>query len=101
LESQEAEALGDVLVAIATAVRRYKSEHNLPLGMEIKRLQLAAADPTLAQRLKEAAADLNSVTRARIVEVKPALEQGLEILITDGLVQIALDPGQATGDPRD
>jgi len=35
LESNDAETLGRVLVEIATAVRRFKSERNLPLGTEI------------------------------------------------------------------
>jgi valyl-tRNA synthetase len=44
LEDGRAEALGETLVAIATAVRRYKSERSLPLGKELALLQLVAAD---------------------------------------------------------
>ncbi|MBE3144774.1 MAG: valine--tRNA ligase, partial [Planctomycetes bacterium] len=39
---------GETLVQIASAVRRYKSEHNLSLGHEINLIQLAAGDSRLA-----------------------------------------------------
>ena len=42
------EAAGDALVAIATAVRRFKSENGLSLGGELARLQIATDDDTLA-----------------------------------------------------
>lgn len=75
-----AEALGETLVNIATAVRRYKSEKSLSLGTELARLCLTAHDPGLAGRLQAAAPDLISVTRARVVEVSEKLEDGLLLL---------------------
>jgi valyl-tRNA synthetase len=68
-EDPAALALGETLVAAATAVRRFKSEQNLSLGAEFSRLQLIVASPELGVALEAAAADLMSVTRALAVEV--------------------------------
>jgi valyl-tRNA synthetase len=90
LIDERAESAGDVLVDIATAVRRYKSEHSLPLGTEIARLQLATSDPALAETLHAATADIVSVTRGRQVAVDGQLDRDLEIVKGDGAIQIAL-----------
>ena len=58
-------AAGDALLDIATAVRRYKSDHGLSLGAELAALRLPDAPPELAAALREATADLLSITRAR------------------------------------
>lgn len=60
-----AEALGAMLVEVATAVRRFKSESNLSLAAELERLHLATADQELAKELLEGEPDLLSITRAR------------------------------------
>jgi valyl-tRNA synthetase len=60
-----AESTGSLLIEIATAVRRYKSEHNLSLGTELAALHLQTADPQLTQALNQGLTDLSSVTRAR------------------------------------
>jgi valyl-tRNA synthetase len=69
LLDEAAEAAGEALVAVATAARRYKSEHSIGLGAELARLRLATADEALADALRAAEADVRSVTRARDVEV--------------------------------
>ncbi len=66
-EDQTALQFGEVLVQVATAVRRYKSEQNLALGAEFSRLQLTAESPAQADALRAAAADLTSVTRALVI----------------------------------
>jgi valyl-tRNA synthetase len=66
---EEAEDFGEVLLEIATTVRRYKSERNLSLGTELSRLQLATGDAILAQNLENAIPDLLSITRARLIEI--------------------------------
>lgn len=68
LEDESAQALGERLVQIATAVRRYKSEHNLPLGTELSRVQLATGGAT-AEALAAAIPDITSVCRVRQVEI--------------------------------
>jgi valyl-tRNA synthetase len=65
----QAEDLGEMLVAIARVVRRYKSERNLSLGTEINRLQLSTGNPALATLLEDAIPDLSSITRALHIEI--------------------------------
>jgi valyl-tRNA synthetase len=65
LMDESAESLGNLLIEIATAVRRYKSEHNLSLGAELAALQLQTTDPQLSHTLSQGIADLSSITRAR------------------------------------
>ena len=69
--------MGEILVAVATAVRRYKSENSLPLGSEIKRLQLEIEDTEWAGSLVGVAIDLCSISRAREVEMVSELDAGL------------------------
>ena len=71
-------------------MRRYKSENNLPLGTELKRLQLATGDPALIETLRAARGDLISVTRARGVEVVERLDPALDIVQAEGAVTAAL-----------
>jgi valyl-tRNA synthetase len=69
---ERVEAVGESLVAIAGAVRRYKSERSRPLGSPLAALCLSVADPAVAAALAGAARDLQSVTRAARVEVNGA-----------------------------
>ena len=88
----EAERLGEKLVEIATAVRRYKSERNLPLAAELDRLQLAAGNSELAGEFQKAESDLMSVTRARRIEVGASLDPALEMIQVDGGLAAAIQP---------
>jgi valyl-tRNA synthetase len=88
-EDADAETFGETLVEIATAVRRYKSEHGLSLGAEIGPLYLATGDAALAEQCHAAAQDLVSVTRAQRIEVVAALD-GEGISLLDGDIQVAL-----------
>ncbi len=90
LIDEGAEAVGDAIVEVATVVRRYKSEANLSLGTELKRLQLVTSEPTLARLLGEAAADITSVTRTRKVEVSERFDPDLEIVKREGTITVAL-----------
>jgi valyl-tRNA synthetase len=91
LEDEEAERFGQVLVEVATGVRRFKSEHNLPLGTEPLQLQLATFDAHTFQLLQQASADLSSVTRALHIEFVKDLDPHLERLIEAGDIQIAIE----------
>jgi len=77
LLSAMADADGEALIEIATAVRRYKSESNISLGTELKKLQLASIDVSVTRMLQAARADIMSVTRARQIEVKESLDSGM------------------------
>ncbi len=90
LIDETAESAGDAIVEVATAVRRYKSESNLSLGAELRRLQLVTSDPSLAALLREALPDITSITRARRVEASEHVEEGLEIIKADGRIAVAL-----------
>jgi valyl-tRNA synthetase len=97
LEDDDAEAAGEALVAIATAVRRYKSEHNLPLSNELARLQLAPSVPALASGLLEAEADLMSITRARQIDLGESTDPALEPVPAEGEIAVALVLKPAAG----
>jgi valyl-tRNA synthetase len=89
-DDAEAASFGETLVAIATAVRRYKSEQNLSLGAKLPQLCLATPLPQLAAQLRAAVPDLTSVTRAQQVTVVSALDDGLEVVLEEGPLQVAL-----------
>jgi valyl-tRNA synthetase len=88
----DAEAAGERLVAIATAVRRWKTEHDLPLGTPLQALQLATPDPGLAGMLQEAGADLMSITRAKQVQVTESPGPAMETLLAEEDLVAALTP---------
>jgi len=68
--NRESELVGDILVDISTFVRRYKSEHNLPLNFLLKGLVVFVENPNYILALKEAEADLASITRIEQIEIK-------------------------------
>ena len=87
---EEADAAGETLIEVATAVRRYKSESNISVGTQLQRLQLATDQPVIAEMLQAAKADIMSVTRTKQVEVSRSLDPGLESVKADGAVGVAL-----------
>lgn len=92
LEDEQAETAGEVLVALAAAIRRYKSERRWPQGAPLERLEVACQDPALAALLESGASDLASVSRARRVAITPRLDPTLEIVHHDGKIQAGLRP---------
>lgn len=76
----QAEAFGKILVEIATNIRRYKSDKNLSLGREIKRVQLAVASIEEKEMLSAAQEDIKSITRAQQVEIVDTIKTGLPLL---------------------
>lgn len=65
---------GNVLLDIATTVRRFKSERNLPLGAELDRIDLAIPSPALHSAILAAEDDLLSLSRARVIVFIDAME---------------------------
>ncbi len=84
-EDSEAEARGETLIEIATAVRRYKSERSMSLGAELEELVLVVSDPALAAWLAEAGPDLRGVTRSRTAEVRAEMGAAEVVLEREGL----------------
>jgi valyl-tRNA synthetase len=72
---EEAEKIGDAAVEIVSAVRKYKSENNKSLKVEIPRLKIETAVD-----LTEVLADIKSITRALEVTVNEGKETKIEIL---------------------
>ncbi|MBN1579233.1 MAG: valine--tRNA ligase [Anaerolineae bacterium] len=90
LQDEQAEALGRILLDIATAVRRYKSEHNLSLGSQIAQLHLATDDQALRRELVAAQTDLGSITRAERILIDTRLDVTVKTIPAEGPVQIGL-----------
>ncbi|HEV8192129.1 MAG TPA: class I tRNA ligase family protein, partial [Ktedonobacterales bacterium] len=95
LLDEQAEAAGEALVAIATAVRRYKSESNLSLGVELPNLILVPENATLGKLLDALQADIRSITRARRVSVAAVIPEDAQPLATEGPVAAYLPTGEA------
>ena len=91
LLDEQAEAAGDVVVEIATAVRRYKTENQLRMGAELARLQVVVQDIVLRRALRDAAADIRSVTRAQQVEIVEQVDTDLKIIQDTGMIAVALE----------
>ena len=92
LINDNAEIMGDILVNIATHIRRFKSENSISLGTEISRVQLAAGDPDTAMVLGDSIPDLKSITRAIQIEIQTSFTTpGESIQVTDS-IQMKLDP---------
>ncbi len=81
LVDETAVSVGELLVHIATTVRRYKSDHNLPLGTQLQRLQLTSSDQTTAAILAASATDLTSITRAQQIDISSQPHPDAEPLV--------------------
>jgi valyl-tRNA synthetase len=81
---------GEVLVAVASAVRRFKSENALALSHVLPTLHLKTADQTLAGWLSQARPDLMSITRALVIEVNPDSVMDSEIIYDENEMVVAL-----------
>lgn len=82
--------MGKTLVTIATAVRRYKSEQQLPLGTELARLTLATTDRRLIDCLPEGITDLRSITRAREVVIGEEAMSPAEMIAQNETITVGL-----------
>lgn len=90
LVEDHAERAGNALVNIATAVRRYKSEHSLPMSAELQALHITLEDSLLERMLAEAEDDLRSVTRAHRVVIGGSPGPDLEMVSAGGGMSVAL-----------
>ncbi len=64
-----AEVIGDMLVEIATVIRRYKSEKKIPMGSQLEKLKVAVLRDDNATILKKCLVDIKSVTRAQQIDI--------------------------------
>jgi valyl-tRNA synthetase len=107
LDDETSELTGARLVEIATAVRRYKSERNLPLGTELARLELAFTDESKSPAgydlqgreiedgdtgpiLQYIEADLKSITRAKSIEIVEKLDRPSIRILSTSTIQAGI-----------
>lgn len=69
LHNAEAERAGEALLALATYVRRAKSQRGVGLGTVLPQLQIATGDAALLHTLKASAHDIRSFSRAQALEI--------------------------------
>jgi len=91
LINEAADNLGDTLLEIATSVRRFKSERNLSLGTELKRVQLAVGDSQLRENLANGNSDLMSITRALQIEYQSEQDSELEQIPLSAAITIGIE----------
>ena len=65
----EAESLGDMVIAVISEVRREKAEKHLPLNTQVKKLTIFAGDKEKADAVKKGLMDIAGTCRAENVEV--------------------------------
>jgi len=69
LINDDAESVGAILIEVATAVRRYKSEKKIPMGSQLEMLKINASKEAYADILRSCLVDIKSVTRAKQIEI--------------------------------
>ncbi len=85
-------AAGELLVDVATAVRRHKSAHNLSPGAELSALYLHTDDDQIVAWLPQSRADLMSITRAQEVVVNGRIPEGAQLVTHTPLHTLVLLP---------
>ncbi len=69
LEDGYALNIGKSLIEIATLVRRYKSEKQLPMSARLQSVRIFVSSEKLLDELRECVIDIKSVTRADVIEL--------------------------------
>jgi len=91
-ENPALQGFGEALVSIITSIRRFKSEHNLPLSSDIKKLHLNVDEPGLQDFLQQAVPDLASACRALQVQLVENMEPGLVLIDSQEQIIIGIQP---------
>ena len=73
--NSEADSIGEVLVEIATTIRRYKSEKQLPMSTPLDLIKITMPFSTVLSDLQTCIPDIKSVTRASSIELEGSIEQ--------------------------
>jgi valyl-tRNA synthetase len=98
LRDDTAEAFGEVVVELATAVRRFKSTERIALGTELPVLQVVPSSADMEELLQQSIADLRSVTRARTIELVPQINRGLLVIHETPIIAV-VPAGEPSGNP--
>ena len=91
LMDPKAEKIGQMLMAVATAVRRYKSEAGIPLGRQLSRLQVIVEVADMTAEVEDTRADIASVTRAESVEFGSEPDFSLEVIEAGAGIRVAVE----------
>ncbi len=90
LQDDDAEATGEKIVQIATAVRRFKSTRKLSLAANLNDLYLITSNPNISALLEEAQFDIISVTRASRVTLTDEPAPDSEFILSEETFQVAV-----------
>ncbi|MGW8142936.1 MAG: valine--tRNA ligase [Anaerolineales bacterium] len=88
LEDEYIDLVGDSLVEIATAVRRFKSVNSLSLGSELQRLEIETEDEKLSHMFADARQDLLSITRAQEVQIGEKIANEAEPILDSDKMKV-------------
>jgi len=88
--NKDNEFFGDMLIRIASQVRRFKSEHNLPLNSSLMGLEIYTEDTSIALDLKKAEADLASVTRIEHINIVSSIGEEQDWIIIENGVMVKI-----------
>ncbi|MCP4420332.1 MAG: valine--tRNA ligase [Chloroflexi bacterium] len=86
--NETAVSYGNILVTIATAVRRFKSEQNMSLGAELASLHLHTDDVFLVAQLQNGIPDLSSITRAKMIMINGKTAENGAVVLEDNILSV-------------
>lgn len=81
---------GDTLIEVASTVRRFKSDRQLPLTTELAQLQVVCSDAETQLLWAGASADLKSIARAKVVDYSTKVGMGLTVILETETLTVAV-----------
>ncbi|RLI94261.1 MAG: hypothetical protein DRO90_02325, partial [Candidatus Altiarchaeales archaeon] len=81
---KNAEEIGNLLIEIVVEIRRYKTENKLPLGSELKRVDLYI-NSNLRSKVERIREDLIGAGRIKELNIIPRDMEGVKLEITENL----------------
>jgi valyl-tRNA synthetase len=82
---EQAEKLGDVIIALISAVRREKAEKHLPLNTPIKKLRVCAETKEAAHAVKAGVDDISGACKVESIDINVGKGEGREVADCAGL----------------
>jgi len=97
----DSEGWGELLTELTAVVRKFKTDRSLSLAEPLDELILATPDESIRTVLRQSEADLQSVSRAKILSITDVLPVGQEALNPGSKVLVAVvGPIQSAGATR-
>jgi valyl-tRNA synthetase len=91
-QDHEAEAFGETVVKIVTAVRRFKSERHLSLATKVGELQIVPPNRHMGEVLCQTFIDLQSATRAETIKLVDELDPTLIQVHSEEGMRVGIKP---------